>query len=176
MQWAHLVSSLILSEFSSKSAKDLQRVPNGLWEDPACRFSKPEVKNSSCGTRLVSPPGNLLFDYCHYYVSSLLHFKKLKDNWMHKLTNCFLKPTGWLEEFSRSLSHQNYTFWTQKILLVTLRHPRSLGFQLCMPIFHIHLCTVGQFVFTWPKIWNCPQGQTKANKIFIFINFNPGEP
>ena len=84
--------------------------------------------------------------------------------------------TGWLEEFSWSLSHQNYTFCTQKILLVSLRHPRSLGFQLCMPIFHIHLCTVGQFVFTWPKIWNCPQGQTKANKIFIFINFNPGEP
>ena len=82
--------------------------------------------------------------------------------------------TGWLEEFSRSLSHQNYTFCTQKILLVSLRHPRSLGFQLCMPIFHIHLCTVGQFVFTWPKIWNCPQGQTKPNKIFIFINFNPG--
>ena len=91
MQWAHLVSSLILSEFSSKSAKDLQRVPNGLWEDPACRFSKPEVKNSSCGTWLVSPPGNLLFDCCHYHVSSLLHFKKLTDNWMHKLTNNFLK-------------------------------------------------------------------------------------
>ena len=86
----------------------------------------------------------------------------------------FTSSTRWLEEFSRSLSHQNYTFCTQKILLVSLRHPRSLGFQLCMPIFHIHLCTVGQFVFTWPKIWNCPQGQTKPNKIFIFINFNPG--
>ena len=89
---------------------------------------------------------------------------------------CMYCITGWLEEFSRSLSHQNYTFCTQKILLVSLRHPKSLGFQLCMPIFHIHLCTVGQFVLTGPKIWNCPQGQTKANKIFIFINFNLGEP
>ena len=89
---------------------------------------------------------------------------------------CLIKQrntTGWLEEFSRSLSHQNYTFYTQKMLLVTLRHPRSLGFQLCIPIFHIHLCTVGQFVFPRQKIWNCPQGQTIANKNFIFIKINP---
>ena len=51
--------------------------------------------------------------------------------------------TGWLEEFSRSLSHRNYTFCSKKILLVTSRHSRSLGFQPCIPIFHIHLCTVG---------------------------------
>ena len=31
----------------------------------------------------------------------------------------------------------------KKILLVTSRHSRSLGFQPCIPIFHIHLCTVG---------------------------------
>ena len=53
------------------------------------------------------------------------------------------QPTGWLEEFSRSLSHRNYTFCSKKILLVTSRHSRSLGFQPCIPIFHIHLCTVG---------------------------------
>ena len=32
MEWAHLVSSLILSEFSSKSAKDWQRVPAPFFE------------------------------------------------------------------------------------------------------------------------------------------------
>ena len=58
-----------------------------------------------------------------------------------------LVTTGWPEQLSRSLSYQNYTFCSKKILLVTSRHPRSLGFQLCMSIFHIHLCTVGQFVF-----------------------------
>ena len=51
--------------------------------------------------------------------------------------------TGWPEQLSRSLSHENYTFCPKKILLVTSRHPRSLGFQPCIPIFHIHLCTVG---------------------------------
>ena len=51
--------------------------------------------------------------------------------------------TGWLEEFSRSLSYRNYTFCSKKILLVTSRHSRSLGFQPCIPIFYIHLCTVG---------------------------------
>ena len=102
-----------------------------------------------------------------YFCREISNNRKHWESWI-----CYLQ--GDLEQFSLSLSHQNYTFCTQKILLVTLRHPRSLGFQLCMPIFHIHLCTVGQFVFTWPKIWNCPQGQTKPNKIFIFINFNPG--
>ena len=114
--------------------------------------------------------------------SGTLRLVKCKGSWINTtmmsntIEKAFPVHTGWLEEFSRSLSHQNYTFCTQKILLVSLRHPRSLGFQLCMPIFHIHLCTVGQFVLTGPKIWNCPQGQTKANKIFIFINFNLGEP
>ena len=51
--------------------------------------------------------------------------------------------TGWLEEFSRSLSHRNYTFCSKKFLLVPSRHSRSLGFQPCIPIFYIHLCTVG---------------------------------
>ena len=51
--------------------------------------------------------------------------------------------TGWLEEFSRSLSHRNYTFGSKKFLLVPSRHSRSLGFQPCIPIFHNHLCTVG---------------------------------
>ena len=124
----------------------------------------------------------LLWGKSYENVSSIRYVEKL---YMHcrkteQVFSTYLNPlgknTGWLEEFSRSLSHQNYTFWTQKILLVTLRHPRSLGFQLCMPIFHIHLCRVGQFVLTGPKIWNCPQGQTKANKIFIFISFNPAEP
>ena len=102
------------------------------------------------------------------------HRMPAQQGWLTQTFISIYVLTGWLEEFSWSLSHQNYTFCIQKILLVSLRHPRSLGFQLCMPIFHIHLCTVGQFVFTWPKIWNCPQGQTKPNKIFIFINFNPG--
>ena len=51
--------------------------------------------------------------------------------------------TGWPELLSRSLSHENYTFWSKKNLLVTSRLPRSLGIQPCIPIFHIHLCTVG---------------------------------
>ena len=51
--------------------------------------------------------------------------------------------TGWLEEFSRSLLHRNYTFCSKKFLLVPARHSRSLGFQPCIPIFHIPLCTVG---------------------------------
>ena len=55
----------------------------------------------------------------------------------------FWRCTGWLEEFSRSLSHRNYTFCSKKFLLVPSRHSRSLGFQPCIPIFHIHLCTVG---------------------------------
>ena len=51
--------------------------------------------------------------------------------------------TGWPEEFSRSLSHRNYTFCSKKILLGTSRHSRALGFQPCTPIFYIYLCTVG---------------------------------
>ena len=65
-----------------------------------------------------------------------------KDNiQLHTIT--FMYSTGWLEEFSRSLSHRNYTFCSKKFLLVPSRHSRSLGFQPCIPIFHIHLCTVG---------------------------------
>ena len=51
--------------------------------------------------------------------------------------------TGWLDEFSRSLSHRNYTFCSKKILLGTSRHSRALGFQPCTPFFYIYLCTVG---------------------------------
>ena len=51
--------------------------------------------------------------------------------------------TGWPEEFSRSMSHRNYTFCSKKILLGTSRHSRALGFQPCTPIFYIYLCTVG---------------------------------
>ena len=65
-----------------------------------------------------------------------------------------------------------YTGWRELLSWSLSWRPRSLGFQLCIPIFHIQLCKVGQFVFAWQKIWNCPQGQTKANIFFIFINFN----
>ena len=62
----------------------------------------------------------------------------------HCLTLLFAKTsTGWLEEFSWSLSYRNYTFCSKKFLLVTSRHSRSLGFQPCIPIFRIHLYTVG---------------------------------
>ena len=59
---------------------------------------------------------------------------KIYSLWIH---------TGWPELLSRSLSHENYTSCPKKNLLVTSRHPRSLGIQPCIPIFHIHLCTVG---------------------------------
>ena len=41
-----------------------------------------------------------------------------------------------------------YTGWRELLSWSLSWRPRSLGFQLCIPIFHIHLCTVGQFVFT----------------------------
>ena len=81
-------------------------------------------------------------------------------------------PTGWQKEYTTSKLRQNYTFHLQIFLLVTSRHQRWLGFQLCIPFFHIHLCTVGQFLFPRSKIWNWPQGQTKVNRIFIFIKIN----
>ena len=72
--------------------------------------------------------------------------------------------TGWLEEFSRSLSHRNYTFCSKKSLLVPSRHSRSLGFQPCIPIFLHPPVHSGPSKFSRPKIWNWSLGNTKANK------------
>ena len=55
--------------------------------------------------------------------------------------------TGVFREYAMSRLRQNYTFCPQIFLLVTSRHQRWLGFQPYIPFFHIHLCTVGQFLF-----------------------------
>ena len=74
----------------------------------------------------------------------MLHFYRFLRNSSQSMNHFIpLETTGWLEEFSRSLSHRNYTFCSKKFLLVPSRHSRSLGFQPCIPIFYIHLCTVG---------------------------------
>ena len=82
-------------------------------------------------TILFRAPGNvLLYVYSHSLtekkVFCFLHYRFFK-----------------YYRVFRSLSHRNYTFCSNKILLVPSRHSRSLGFQPCKPIFHIHLCTVG---------------------------------
>ena len=64
--------------------------------------------------------------------------------------------------FSEPVISKLHLLCTKKILLVTLRHSRSLGFQLCIPMFHTHLCTVGQFVFAWQKNLKLPSGTNKS--------------